>query len=203
MYESLKNQCVWMMSGLTDYQLIKDNYLTTVDLTADDDNAKAFRKKYKTYYRVRRNDEWCDAYFKIFQENRNNDNVDFDTIIDALYISTGGKVEASFSSKMLATINPDMPILDSRVLANMNLKIPDYPKGEKKKERAKEVYKTISKRYANFCTTPESDEVVRILDDLFPDYTDFSKTKKIDYFLWLLPRNKLEETGLFEGLLNG
>ena len=60
-------------------------------------------------------------FYTYFDSQKNNKMIKYDEIIDYFYSKTN-RVEASFSSKMLATINPEMPILDSQVLLNMGLK---------------------------------------------------------------------------------
>ena len=206
--EAVKKACIAKMSGLETYKYIMDNF-KSIDLSGDDDNAKEFRTKYRGYYRVRRNDDWSKLYFGFFENNKNNNDITFNQIIDYCYnnmkTNKGAKnpVEASFSSKMLATINPEKPILDSRVLENMGLTIPVYLKSDKKLERAKAVYEIIDDRYKAYSRTPESDTVVSIFNEMFPDYTELTKTKKIDFFLWALDKKDLKKINLFGDLLNG
>ena len=203
----LKRLCVAKMSGLETYKYIINNY-KNIDLSSNSKEAKEFRSKFKGYYRVRRNDEWSKLYFDYFQNNKNNHNITFNEIIDYCYNNmktnkgNHNPIEASFSSKMLATIHPEKPILDSQVLANMGLRIPDTLKGDKKLKRAKEIYEIIERRYIAYLKTFESETVLSIFNELFPDYKGFSKTKKIDFFLWSMDRKELDDTGLFGELIN-
>lgn len=91
-------------------------------------------------------------------------------------------LEPSFASKMLATINPDKPIWDSRVLASLKLD----KEWEKKwnVDHAIEIYDSIRDGYKKFESTKFCDECLKEFDSWFPDYDWISTTKKIDFLLW-------------------
>ena len=91
-------------------------------------------------------------------------------------------LEPSFASKMLATINPDMPIWDSRVLTA--LKLDKEWEGKRSPEHAIEIYESICEQYREFETTEKCDECVREFDSWVPKYEWISTTKKIDFLLW-------------------
>ena len=46
------------------------------------------------------------------------DELKFDVVLDLLHQETN-RYEASFASKLIATINPSMPVIDSIVLKNL------------------------------------------------------------------------------------
>lgn len=109
--KSLKNQLVKSLE-LEKYQWIIEN-VQTIDIS---DNTK-FQKAYDGFYNVRRNETWRKIYFNYFQEIRLDFNITFEIIIKALNERLpNASVEPSFSSKMLATLNTQMPIWDSKVL---------------------------------------------------------------------------------------
>lgn len=191
------------MLGFEKYRTIM-SMVNEVDVSEDKDG---FQRLFNDYYAVRRDDTWLNGFYKYFQSIKTSD-VGFDVIIDYIYNHVSTKrdkthlVEASFSSKMLATINPNMPILDSKVLKNMNLSI----KGNKpceKLESAKDAYKSICARYKEYIGSPTSgcDEMVAVFDSCFPTCRDFSKCKKVDWFLWALERDELIQIGKFGALL--
>ena len=78
-----------------------------------------FQRTFNGFYRVRRNAEWRKVYYNLF-ENVKGSNPSFEYIIRTMYEATGN-IEASFSSKMLAMINPEMPIWDRYVVQNLCL----------------------------------------------------------------------------------
>ncbi|MEA4987707.1 MAG: hypothetical protein VB095_06580 [Anaerovorax sp.] len=96
--------------NINKYMYIMDNVLK-VNIAEHEE----FMTCFDSFYRVRRNLKWRKLYFKYFEEQKYNKEISFVDIITYLFKSTG-KIEASFSSKMLATINPNMPIWDQYVL---------------------------------------------------------------------------------------
>lgn len=173
-------------------ELFRDN---SVNLSTDVDG---FQKLFNGYYRIRRNEAWRTQFYDYFESIKTQTNIDFDTIIDELYGRTKGNIEASFSSKMLSTICPDMPILDSRVLTNLSLEIKGTK--DKKRENAKVVYEEICSRYSEYEKNPNCKKAVEIFDELFPNYLGLSVTKKIDFFLWALNPQELRDMGIFKEL---
>ena len=97
--------------GLDKYERIMRNEL----------NENEFQRTFNSYYQVRRNNKWRESFFKFYNEAK-KERYSFDRIIQELFSRTG-QVEASFSSKMLATIDNSKPILDRRVLRFLNLEL--------------------------------------------------------------------------------
>lgn len=109
---------------------------------------------------------------------------------------------------MLATLNPDKPILDSRVKGYLNSQsknfgysgeiidegIVDYD--EKKLEDDKNKlylaiseYKELELWYEEYVGTDDASKVEEAFDTAFPEYKNckhFTRTRKIDWYLWLL-----------------
>ena len=88
-----------------------------VNVTTDKD----FQRKFNGFYRVRRNSEWQNVFYDIM-ENGKTEDLTFEGVLQQIYNKTG-RVEASFSSKLIHTLNHNMPIWDQFVLQNLNLKI--------------------------------------------------------------------------------
>ena len=57
-----------------------------------------------------RGTKWLDTFYTYFEDNKDR-NITFDEVIDCMYQKVK-RVEASFCSKMLSIINPNMPVLD-------------------------------------------------------------------------------------------
>ena len=83
--------------GLDRYAAIMRRF-PNVDVSKDRDCQRLFNG----FYRVRRNETWRDAFYALFQRVRDA-RPTFEDILTALYDKTG-RVEASFASKMLATL---------------------------------------------------------------------------------------------------
>lgn len=71
----------------------------TVNVADDQD----YQREFDFFYKVRRNAEWRKVFFEIF-ERKKKKNCSYKEIITELYEGTG-QVEASFASKMLASID--------------------------------------------------------------------------------------------------
>lgn len=91
-------------------------------------------------------------------------------------------LEASFSSKMLATINTDMPVLDKFVLENVNLKLP-YNTAQNRFKKIVSIYDQLTEHFHEFKTTEENEYLIHKFSELYPDY-NISNTKMIDLILW-------------------
>lgn len=103
-------------------------------------------------------------------------------MIGCLYVETGN-VEASFSSKMIATINPENPIWDQYVLQNLGLVL----NGKNPRERienAIEIYDRIKTWYSDYLLTEEALKNIAEFDRWLPSYSWIPAIKKIDYLLW-------------------
>lgn len=160
------------------YASIMSTYNQT-DIANDED----FQKTFTSFYKVRRNADWRGKYYTAFQEIKNCSNVNFECILRRIYEETG-RVEASFSSKMLATFDPEAPIWDSIVLARLEIKPSNAKDKNKKIEQTIEKYNKLCDWYKTFKKNPKAKSFVDEFNKNFPKYKKFSKTKKIDFIIW-------------------
>ena len=139
--------------GFDKYKQIMEMVRKT-DVSIDQD----FQRTFNAFYRVRRNAEWRKAYYDLFEKAKST-SPSFEFIIRVMYDVTGN-IEASFSSKMLATINADMPIWDRYVDQNLCLNI----KGRTKEDQLNcviELYDQMISWYAEFLQTKNGKDCVR------------------------------------------
>lgn len=163
--------------GLDTYlSIMKAAWNTDVSMDAD------FQRTFNGYYKVRKNAEWREKYYSLFESVKGNRQVTFAFILDELYGQTGN-IEASFSSKMLATIRPEMPIWDRYVVENLGLSLPKLSDPQRL-HKIKYLYDSVCGWYADFLKTENSHECLSMFDRLLPDYTWISPVKKIDFYLW-------------------
>ena len=174
----------------------------------DPQSSAEFREMYNGYYRIRRDKTWQDKYYSLFEEAKGmEDQLSFDDILFTLYKETG-QVEKVFVSKMMATLDPNKPILDSRVISYLNKTgnhigysgriieskynryEDDVTEANKKKlEPAIREYQDLELWYEEYVETDEASEVVKVFDDTFPEFKDskhFTTVRKIDWYLWML-----------------
>lgn len=141
-----------------------------------------FQKKYDAFYRVRRNDAWRKEYFRLMGMYKKRGNASFGEILLRLYQATD-QIEASFASKMLATLDADMPIWDSKVLAVLKLKV-SGTKAEVRFSNTVLLYDRICAWYQDYLKTDNAKAMIRRFDAEFPEFQSISPTKKIDFILW-------------------
>ena len=125
--------------------------------------------------------EWRKAYYSLFEMAKSS-NPSFESIIRTMYEATGN-IEASFSSKMLATINPDMPIWDRYVVQNLCLDM----KGKTKEDQLKcavDLYDKMINWYDGFLHTENGKDCISEFDRVLPGYVWMSDVKKVDFYLW-------------------
>ena len=151
------------------------------DIMQGNSNSPDFQRTFNGFYRVRRNEGWRHHYYSLFERAKAG-RYSFEMIITELYHLTGN-VEASFSSKMLATIDPSKPIWDQYVLQNLGLALTGKTQ-EEKLANAIHLYDQIEKWYKDYLTTAEAQENIEVFNRLLPEYAWVSDTKKIDCLLW-------------------
>jgi len=162
--------------GLDEYRFIMEQ-VRKVDVSKN----REFQKAFDYYYKVRRGEEWRKTYFNLFEKSKAG-TACFSDILTELYEKTC-RVEASFSSKLLASINENQPIWDQNVLNNLGLRLTSV-NGQKRLREAIEIYSEIEKWYQKFLPSDNARECLEIFDDFLPDYRWISDVKKIDCLLW-------------------
>lgn len=175
-YEKFKMETIIRALGLEKYKYIIDN-LYKCNVSKDE----KFQKTFNSFYRVRRDEEWRKEFYKYFESIKNFQNITFETIVKDLLIRTGN-IEASFSSKILSTINTNMPIWDQYVLKNLDLKV----EGNDKTERllnAINTYDKIIKKENEMLKEEIVKEEINKFKEEFKEY-NLSDIKALDYLLW-------------------
>ncbi len=162
--------------GLKKYNTIMDE-LYTVDVSKN----LNFQRMYNHFYRMgRRSEVYYTLYFALMESLKGKD-VSYSYILQEIYSSTG-RIEASFASKLLATINPSMPVWDKFVLQNFNLKAPYYYSSDRLVKIAN-VYKEIETRFQENIETQQWIEELEKFDDFFPG-NNLTQVKKADLIIW-------------------
>ena len=121
---------------------------------------------------------------------KNNKGITFDTIVKDLLLETGN-IEASFSSKMLSTINPNMPIWDQYVLSNLGLKVRGTTKDEKLISTI-DTYHKIVELERNLLEREDVKNTISEFKDEYKEY-NLSDIKILDYIIWNSRQNDENE----------
>ena len=162
--------------GLDKYQYIMDN-VREVDVSIDVN----FQRIFNGFYIVRRNADWRKRYYDYF-ESLKGSKPTFEDIITYLYEQTG-RIEPSFSSKMLATLIPEKPIWDRYVVQNLDISLEGTSR-EEKLANAISLYSEIEKWYVSFLLSDKGKECIDKFDAMLPEYKWISGVKKVDTILW-------------------
>lgn len=141
-----------------------------------------FQRTFNGFYKVRRNEAWRNHYYNLFQNMKECNNTEFGYVLEQLY-KLIGNVEASFASKMIATLNPQMPIWDQNVLKNLGIKQIESG-GTKKLWEAERLYGRMIDWYGSFLKTDNAHQYIEKFNQVLPDYVWVSDVKKIDFYLW-------------------
>jgi hypothetical protein len=163
--------------GITQYAELMDLF-GRVDVSVNID----FQRKYNAFYRVqRRKESWYKDYYALMQRLKETKPA-FPDVLDAIHAASG-RYEPSFSSKLVATIDPSKPVWDVHVLGNTNHSAPSYA-NKAKMSLAKAAYASMEDWYATFLQSPEGKLCVSEFDRLVPNHQGFTSLKKVDFILW-------------------
>ncbi len=161
--------------GLAKYVSLQRRYPLT-DVRHDLD----FRREFNGFYRVRRNRDWQDSFYDLLEEGKTRP-VRFRELLEELQQRTG-RCESSFASKLAATLDPSLPVIDSVVLANVGLRLPPRSAANRI-ELTVRVHQALSDGYAAFLATPSGAHLVEAFRREYPDNA-VTTVKALDLVLW-------------------
>jgi hypothetical protein len=164
--------------GVRKYTWIMDN-LHKTDVSKD----REFQKAFNHFYRIRQKKQvFYDSLYDYLEKNKNNP-VTFKQTL-TYFFDKLGSLEASFSSKVVATINPNMPVWDSVVLKNIGLKPPPYYKSYPERiQMAIDTYNKIINWYDDHLTKQDTLSKIQLFDREIGK-TNLTPIKKADLILW-------------------
>ena len=170
-----------IVKGVEKYLFLQKK-LFLCDVSLDED----FQKAYNGFYRVRqRSAAFYRDYFLILEKCKTTP-MAFHDVLSFLY-TAHHRVEASFASKLIATVQPDQPVWDSIVLKNLNISAPSYA-CKQRLEKTVDTYQTLCKWYQQYLSTAEAQKIISIFDRYYPNLP-ITPTKKIDFTLWSIREN--------------
>ena len=147
-----------------------------------------FRKVYNAYFRVRQRAlEWYDEFYAQMEAQKITRR-SFGELLRIMQ-PVNGKLEVSFISKLIATIDPEQPIWDQYVIKNLGF----YRQWENARTKpveyrlnlANDIYDAICSWYDEFIDSKEGRECIHEFDVALPDYQSrLTAAKKVDYLLW-------------------
>ena len=139
-----------------------------------------FQTAFNGFYRVRRNADWRERFYTLFETARAS-GITFDQAFRELLQRTE-RYEASFASKLVATLDPTKPVVDKFVLGNFDLRLPYYSASEREVKTIG-VYNELCGRYETFMRSPLGRTICARFTLRYPQ-ADITDLKKIDLVLW-------------------
>lgn len=139
-----------------------------------------FRRRFNHFYRVRRKKEWQDQFDELL-ESLKGETVCVPDVFDALYRATG-RYEASFASKLLATLDPHMPIIDSVVLKNLQLRLP-AASSKDRVNRIHQLHSSLLSCCRDYLATEDGKYLVKRFRETYVA-TEVSDIKMLDLVVW-------------------
>lgn len=161
--------------GLLKYLAIQGR-LHRCDVRADED----FRRRFNGFYRVRRGPAWQNGFYEVLERAKSRP-PSFREVLADLH-RAGGRWEASFASKLLATVDPTQPVIDSVVLRNVGLRLPSQRQADRA-QRIDAVHRGLAAAFAEFLPTDAGRRLVQRFRDRFPDAL-VTEVKMLDLVLW-------------------
>lgn len=161
----LKKYC-WLQASLAEADVAHD---------------REFQTKFNAFYRVRRNSAWQSAFYSLLQANKSK-RQSFADVLRALHAVTG-RVEASFASKLVASVDPDMPVIDAFVLKNLGLRLPRAGPVVIRSARIVELHDLIRQIFSDYLKRDIGQHLVARFEESYPDH-HVTRVKMLDLILW-------------------
>lgn len=155
--------------------------------------APQLQSEFRSFYQVRRDSTWQRSFFALMQQQRDSP-LGFKGTLLSLAQSVG-QCEASFASKLTATLDPQSPVIDSRVMAVLRMHLPNRaPQSggwrllrtgplDHRIQNALALYECLVDTVRCISRAPSFDALVARFDRKFPE-ASLTTAKKIDLILW-------------------
>jgi hypothetical protein len=139
-----------------------------------------FQRSFNGFYRVRRDSQWRSVYFGLLESSKAK-GIDFPEALKEINHRTGS-IEASFASKLVATLDPSKPVIDKFVLEHFALHLPRWGLSDRLAKTIA-LYDDLRDKYSAFVQSPTGKLIRELFDSRYP-CSDVTELKKIDLVLW-------------------
>jgi hypothetical protein len=161
--------------GLSKYQRLQAR-LEQTNVTDD----LEFQRAFNAFYRVRGNAAWRRVFYELLEREK-RERSGFAAILTELHRRVG-RYEASFASKLVATVDPALPVIDRFVLRNTDLRLPSW-NNTSRLAGIINVHAALRDLYAKALESPDGRLAIAAFDACFPD-AGLHDVKKLDLLLW-------------------
>ncbi|MGC1301455.1 MAG: hypothetical protein WA840_03680 [Caulobacteraceae bacterium] len=167
-------------------------YRTILTSTAADDlntaEAEPTRRRFNAYYGVRRNAAWRALFYAQFQAAKRSSlgpSELFKAVVESLSAQTG-RIEASFASKLVATLRPNGPVIDSIVRSWLARHL-EPPRFASDLDTVVTYYRWLEVMMLQTAKSPQAQHWSAVFDQAFPTPTGempISDIKRLDFLIW-------------------
>ena len=147
-----------------------------------------FQTTFNGFFRIRQRPAvWYRQYYKLMEEQKSANRSFKDLLL--LVAPVNGTIDVSFVSKLMAAVDPSLPLWDRYVLQNLGLlKRWEKMTGKENALRIDEacrIYQEIKAWSQAFICSEDGEKCIAAFDAALPSYKDkLTAVKKIDYLLW-------------------
>ena len=126
----------------------------------------------------------------MLNDSLKNNNDNYSKVLDELSMKTG-RNEMSFASKIVATVNPNLPVIDKIVLRHLLISRPSYGNLSYRNEKSVSIFRAIEAVYNDFLKTIKGKNLIQTFNRRIKQQSGLKITniKKLDFILWQT-RNK-------------
>ena len=163
-------------SGLRKYVWLQSE-LPRRDVSHD----REFQTRFNGFYRVRRNPEWRQAFYRILEGGKSTP-PSLSGVLLRLHAASG-RVEASFASKLVATLDTCQPVIDSSVLRNLDPRLPSSGDVASRIERIVAVRDRMVEGFLEYLGTSRGRYLLARFTALYPE-AQVTEMKMVDLVLW-------------------
>ncbi len=161
--------------GLRKYCWIQENF-QRCNVSKDPN----FQTRFNGFYKVRRKAHWRLHYYELMEAMKCR-GVTFAQALRVLRQRTD-RIEASFASKLVATLNPNRPVVDKFVLKNFGLRLP-YHYVTNREAKTIQVYDELCLKYQDLMGRPIASMICEKFVEMYP-WANITDLKKVDLVLW-------------------
>ena len=168
-----------LLISMKKYKRILDSLYWT-DVSKD----RNFQRAFNDFFVMRSRKSEYYVMFYSFLEQKKAVGVSFEETLEFLK-QAEGRLEISFSSKLIHVINPNRPIWDNNVaVQHFKMKVPGYNVDSviRQKEIVK-LYHEYCSRFYEYLDSSEGQMIIKMFNEKYP-HTGFTDAKKIDFIMW-------------------
>ncbi|SEI45273.1 hypothetical protein SAMN04244572_00336 [Azotobacter beijerinckii] len=193
MYHLINNNVQLLLNGINREDHIDPYVSIRESFENQKNNTPKFRSTYRQFYKLnaaRLSEKFCELYFALLEEHRNDEYIQVESITNSLYeLESNSKgthaVHFSFASKLVHTINNDLPVYDSMVAAFYffpNIKS-NWNKAKKIEEYLTS-YHFLINEYKRVIENNLLGQAIEQFRERFEVGIEYSDVKLIDTLIW-------------------